>query len=1027
VAGFGKPLHIRLFLEGVEVPVVAAQVSTHLNGPAAASIQVVPLDEVMKLKPRTMVHLFFLEKPAKVDAQTGNLEEYRLLFTGEIVGFAWIQRSNARSVVLQCIDFSSYWDAATATSIDYGPNGDAFTQQSAFYGSNASVFDNVMNFEPNQLVEWIKQAPQTLGLQSVSGIAGGVIRILEAISGIQGSHRGVNDFFTVAELRCRILSQICAEENDNTSLNLLKEKVFDEWVRQGLQSLGGQVTFRQMMEMLFRYIYYDFVPNPTAKYDPFHSGKKHTSEKTRNIRQIGSVTSNSTKLKAIQADLESRLRSADAAKGVASSSLTQIRTIIADLKRSLPNSPTVLKACRKLESASALLGDIAKSGSAENLFQMKDIGEAAAILTDESNTEQATVTHTTTDATSSRLRSHILRPDCWFAAPPRCNVIFPEHYTDLSYDRTFITEATRMLLMFYNTLVGQNLLFANKIIAPSIGTHSKLLTGQQAQDGYRNLMKHELHTGVIARAEWIPNTAAPQDPASAVAQAKNFKDPKLKWGSKISLFNFFRERFASRQASISGRFNPYVVCGFPAVVIKRPYIVSHSSSDRRGNQDILNTIQDPTFARANNAPSQLLGMVHSVTHAISQEGGVTSMSMNYVREHLGVDDEFIDVFTKTKDKVKSRIRVVLNAADLIASGNEKLSFLVKVTPQTPPAVGSATKRGAQKTSVTQSTTKFNPVTKQMETSQSSVDITRTTESQVKSPSSLVVLGKIDGMERDAFVPVGGNLHPQSKGMYGVVAGVEVLDPNVSEVGKGPYAGKQVFESVAVYEDVTLTGTKNVAVEELMRPSWFSKNYKNENIGPVIYSQFFGTGSIIDEVHISGLAQRVVDTQGQEGVDTSPDTESDILLAKLQALSGDKIDSSIEKSVNLLGYFYGIAKVKGLDIDDFITQYTYRPIAGLTDILGDNVSISVNGQVATPQAAIRGRPFKVGFHTMSVHPDTASRGQLLGLLDDPNSPIPRINKEGRAEAIPPSYDVRNEKWEKVMEYSAALEKGPGFRG
>ena len=40
----GKPLHLRLFLEGQEVPVISAQVQATLFAPASAAIQVVPLD-----------------------------------------------------------------------------------------------------------------------------------------------------------------------------------------------------------------------------------------------------------------------------------------------------------------------------------------------------------------------------------------------------------------------------------------------------------------------------------------------------------------------------------------------------------------------------------------------------------------------------------------------------------------------------------------------------------------------------------------------------------------------------------------------------------------------------------------------------------------------------------------------------------------------------------------------------------------------------------------------------------------------
>jgi hypothetical protein len=1023
VSGFGKPLHIRLFLEGIEVPVVAAQVSTHINGPAAAAIQVVPLDEVLRLKPRTMVHLFFREKPATEDSDTGKLENYRLLFTGEIVGFAWIQKANMRSVVLQCLDFSSYWDAATAAAIDYGPQGDAFTNQAALVGANVGIIDNVINFEAMKLTEWLKQTPETPGLQHVSGLAGGCIRILEALSGIRNIHRGINDFFTIGELRCRILEQICAEENDNTAYNLLKAKVFDEWVRQGLQNRGQQVSFRQIMILLFKYIYYDFVPNPTAKYDAAIEGETSKTTQPVSILKISTVSNAVTQLDAIQADIRGKLRSSDAAKGQAGAFIKSLQDIATALKARAGGFPSVQKALGKIDSTIALLKDVQQSGSGENLQAINDVGTAANDLRSASEVREVTSVKSTT--TSARLRSHILRPDCWFAPPPRCNVIFPEHYTDLSYDRTFISECTRMLLLFHNTLVGQDILLATKILAPSTAAEAKLIVGAQGASSYRLLMKHELHTGVVAKMDMVPNTIAPVSDKTRKDDANQIAGAKLSWGSKIALFSFFKERFASRQASVSGRFNPYVVCGFPGLVIKRPFIVT-GMSDAENNTDdtVLAAVQDSAFAQEHGAPSQLLGMIHSVTHSISQDGGVTSISMNYVREHLGIDDEFLGVFARTTEGVKKRVRTILRLDDLRGTENPDLFLLVHATPQfDAPPKDPVIERHIDFSQVSYPQSTVDPSTGAIITTTQTKDVSRTTESTKEDPATpYVVRGKIDGIDRDLWVPVSCKLVPGSKGKYGTVIGVEVLDVNVEVLADGE--GDKTFRAVAVYEEVTLSSIKTVAVEEIIRPDWFSPAYQNNQIGKKIYDPFFGTGSISDDITVDNGSTSV-----ETGTVTSQDGESkDELLARLDTLDGQKTGASIEKAVNLISYLYGVAKEQGQDVDNFITQYTHRPIAGLADMLGDNVTYTVDGTTATPEAEIEDQPFKVGFHTHAVHTETASRGNLVGLLDDPTLKLKRVNDGGQAGQIPESYDVRNEKWERVLAYFEAIRSGPGgFRG
>jgi hypothetical protein len=274
-----KPLHLRLFLEGQEVPVIAAQVSVNPNAPAAASIQVIPLDEVMDLRARTMVHLFFLDTSAVFKSSnegpqiTGQTGTYKLLFCGEVVGFSFVKTPVSRSIVLQCLDHSSYWDAAHATAIEYGPGGNAFTEQSAIQGSNNQLFDDIMGQQANRLAQWIREQPQTPGLTKVSGLAGGVIRVLEAIGGLPNAFKGINDFFTIAQLRCRVLEQISAEEGDDTASKLLSNNVFNQWLMHGLQNIGQQVTFRDILKLLFNYIYYEVVPNPAAKFDDAEQGK----------------------------------------------------------------------------------------------------------------------------------------------------------------------------------------------------------------------------------------------------------------------------------------------------------------------------------------------------------------------------------------------------------------------------------------------------------------------------------------------------------------------------------------------------------------------------------------------------------------------------------------------------------------------------------------------------------------------------------------------------------------------------------
>ncbi len=1105
----GKPLHLRLFLEGEEVPVIAAQVSINTNAPATSSIQVVPLDEVLDLKPRTMVHLFFLDnferrvqtKDASTRAEEDRLnipflDNYKLLFTGEVVGFQFVKTPNSRAVVLQCLDFSSYWDTAHATAIEYGPNGNAFTHQGALRASNTGLFDDIVNTTSDQLVRWMREKPLTEGLKNVSGLAGGVIRMLEMMGGVPNHHRGVNDFFTVAELRCRILAQIAAEENDNTAANLLKVKVFDEWLRNGLQNIGQQISFRDMLKLLFGYIHYDVIPNPAAKFDASTSGT--TSERfiTAKLSQHPQAIKALSDVSQIRSDLQRYTRTSDppTLAAIPGNYKPQIKEVDAGLallqaaKKSLNSSISrariaLSKAINALESAK----NPQNSSFLSNVISALD--EFTKIIVDSKDVVSSSAGKVSTGS-GQRLRSQIIRPDCFFSPPPRCNVIFPEQYTQLSYDRLFLSEVTRSLVLSYNTLVGKDALLADRILAPSVGADTELLAVKVGKEGYRALMKHELHTGIIPRSEWLPNTSSFSSARTDVNKGSISGD-RISWARKIALFHFFKYRFGSRTANIGGRFNPYIVCGFPALIILRPFIIpgtsqSDSSTDSKTIDLILN--QSKSGNPSSVAPSQIIGMIGSISHSLDQNGGSTSVAMNHVRQHLGIDDEFIGVLLKSKGKSKKRIRVVLNADEVSISSKQSLKdILLRVTPQTTSDQAlKSTKRVLTSRTSQGTKTSIDPISKKKITTSIQSVYQVIDESGSSNPPnatpSLTANGRIDKIDKNVLIPSPpGKLTVGGKGVFGKIIGIEVTDPVITSLqirasttqqglidisdnpssqisdlkgieqigGSSIQSSKraisnrkinkkstnsvsgQVYKEVVLYEEIEVPVSVSTPIEEVIRPRWFSPNYANTEIGKKIYQPFFGVPSIIDEAAFDGLGVTTITSEPDTTYGDPKDAETDLvkLIDSLSTEEDARAKLSIERSVNFISYIYGLVRARGLDVDDFIRQYANRPIATLPEMLGDpdlDINVGTDGGISVVQRSNGTFP-RIGFHSLAIHPKVVDRGNLSGLLNEPNLHVKRINNSGKSEPIPPQYDVRKEKKDRVRRYIIALGQGPGFRG
>lgn len=1068
----GKPLKLRLFLEGIEVPIISASLTINVNAPAAAALQIIPLDEALDLKPRTMVHVFFLDTVSRRD-RDGNLQnvgnnvdhQYKLLFTGETVALSYVQTPQSRAVVLQCVDFSNYWDSAHAMAIEYGPGGNVFSNFGSIYAGAVGTFDDIMNTQPDRIAAWMNQQPKTPGLNKIGGLAGSVIRMMEDIGGVIPHHKGINDFFTTAELRCRMLFQVTAEENDSTAKRVLQGKVFDQWLRHGLSNIGQQVTFRDMMLLLMKYVYYEFVPNPSAKFDD-----TRTYDKTKVVSTSGTGRKIQDHLTVAQSVAyrtqrdEVQDRSAISLRG---------KTIIEEVEAAqilingLSPSSSELKGVREKisnallkvrNSAKTLLEDPDSAiGSHEILVAaMKPIldglFEALSLIGEQPIKSQKVLSKTTE---AQRLRAHIIRPDCWFSPPPTCNVIFPEQYSQLSYDRNFLGEVTRLHVATYNTLIGPDALLANqRVLAPHDAGFAEMATKTGGLTGYRILLDYELHSGIIPRSEWLPNTASTGS-KSPDEDVRTAKGKQLDWVTRVALFHFFKYRYAPRQAQVAGRFNPRVVCGFPAVILQRPFIAAGigglESQTRSGldaavftsgltDESVIQTIA--SRADALGAPKQVLGMVAAIQHMVGQDGGNTAISLHSARPHKGVDDDFFELLLKKKgSKVRKILKTTIrySQADIAnkAGDPDLMKWLAAATPQDNAPAEQPSKKRNRKTNQVVVDGPKRSVNPNKPADSSKVVVTRTDEATEQAPAlpPFTAYGDIPGTDKTKVLVPSPNRFVGKKGRYGgKVIGVEVLsDGAVVDILDEPGFGKVFASGVTIYETLEVTATETIPIERLLRPRWFSPSYKSSRIGEEIYQLFFGCGSILDAVRVKGSdgLDYGNEEDDDDGVNIPAEKSAKQVIAELTAEESAKATLSIEKAVNILAFLYGMVRQQGLDVDEFITQYTDRPIATLEDMFGYNLDFDLQGTKATPKKLdpnLEGP--RVGFHSTAVHEKLVLAGNLAGLLDDPTTQLSLVGTSVK-EPIPPRFDVRQAKRERVLAYLTAFKDGinaPGaFRG
>lgn len=1063
----GQRLRLRCFLEGVEVPIIAAQVQSQPNSPVVASIQIPPLAEATRFHPRTLVHLFFLEgydaslapvqrtgresvateptvweqqKKAKENDPTGKkddsadakLDKYKVMFIGEVVGFQWSKNPTQRSIVLQCMDVSNYWDHAyqfNNTDI-FGPGIKAM-----FSGGSTNLFTDFLDTESSVIIHLI-QTPSR-NYPKLKGLMGGIVHLLEALSGYyyetdwegkegKGNRKkfaGQNIFFSIAELRLHLTQMITAYDQDKTASTLLQSDGFGGLFGRILGGLGSQVSFRQAINSLMNVIFHETYGQPCPLYVPGTQGSISGSVK-RKVKDIPAFAADVKALIKAFNDSKDSIYFSSPAEYQEKSQKVSGKELANSFGRGQQEAIRIAQyvrgkgwsgAASYVDRLTASLGLLKTYAAGWAIGKMaltnkieKELDKAIKTGTDLLELEVTTVEGD--KVVPARLNQQIFRPDVWFTAPPRCNVLFPDQYFQLSYARNFLQEPTRLLLKTNDEFFGEDELFDQFFFAPkafSLKAESnelnKLLQG--------DILKHELYTGILPifekmgelnifatkaaaaqyAAEGTPaSTAAKMQDASKLTKLTGISsgdistvttksEVALRGGTGVSKmglaqratnFLYFKYRFASRQMTVSARFNPYIACGFPGLIIDK-YI-------DRGKLEMYNGLLaaagKPTRDIMNQLGTHFLANFTAVSHNMDQGNGTTTITCGFARqaeesvEFLGANQEEGTHTVLVKKGEGSRVTTV---ASIIAP---KVGFVG-------PMLGR--------------------ITNVMDVTSSYVN-----PSMPDMVETLPLLG--GSKQRDSS----GRL--KVKVEVGVAQEASAYGPEVVEfVGDKNlvvrFRAYKVEETAPRYTKDTV----DLSAEELIRPGWYGPCWHSTNVGEV-YQQFFRTGAITDTTQITAA----------DGGYTSSDPSSDRYDStsavgaddpKASALSRLSLVSnqSIENAVAFLVLTYSYIKQRGLSADEFIKAYTWRPIATMLDMFGtSDLQLDAEGR-----KVVQGIE---GFHSRAF----SDRSDLFGLVTPEITSILGM-KSGSTAAT--QGDVRGPRRAKVLDYVTALKLSRGLLG
>jgi hypothetical protein len=1049
------PLGLRLFLEGVEVPVISAQVTISPDQPALAAIQIVPTDMSLAFLPRTLVHLFYLDNtsfrgggrrqfPANQNRVNAPNDDYHVLFCGEVLGYTFSKTTDQRQIVLQCMDLSTYWDTCYEFFSDYSINGTGMFDRSAtFSGAHVGLFDNVARGTSSVLASMIQTPPNTPEYSQCSGLLGGLIHLLEVVGGVSPNavspgYNGVNDFFTVADLRYNLLGMLGAVAADDSSARIFNQHAFYEWLMNGMTSFGNMMSFRDMLMYVNRFIFHNIYPNPCAYYA--EGGQTITASVP--LTQLANTAAG----QGVLANLKTMLSVAGEALNTYTEAATgsEVSQVVNPASESSSTAPGALitemdqeaflsaadEQIKSIEFLDDSTDDLLDSISTSDVSNYKtkeakiqadlDALDADMQLSPTQHAQQAKThcqnlvsdlqamlglkqqsagsTRKVVSTTSgNHLYNQLILPETFFVSPPRCNVIFPDQYGSFQYSRNFAREITRLMCQMGSGLIGvqdQNNLLGSWVVSPNIEDVNNATLSASLGESTRTILPHEVHGGVIPKMEWV------NDGMRWNIKAGHTKDMQNNFIQRLADMQFYLHRWSSRSMSLQGIFLPHLVLGLPAVVLDRS----------APSAAVLFQLQ---LALQKNwvLPTQYVGKIVNINHQISQQGGSSSVAFAYARAHRGIDDEFL---------------TMANAS----------------TPQP----------------VVTSTDTINLAHVANTDALSASDFTSWTWFQLlirtyvgTSPSTLAE-GTVINNRLITSVTTSGSLSVNADQAKNLTISDDVFNTLAGGGKTISVPATLVVEWEPIESPVSFSGSAQ-AFEDLVMPGWMQANiWNNKNITQKVYDPLLGSSAITDDLSLGTAAlQQLMGQQEQQAVAAiqamaesavsgMTDTPG-IVGTPAQVFPGGPpyvvVSGSVEECIDGLAVVYGMMREKNADIHSFIKQFNARPIATITDILGSSdLDFDPAGNVLNTKTMIEGfhsRAFgdyntDVKFAARAGDTDQPGKDALKLLLPPGGKMRTTVgDKSGIAAAINPMVDPRGRARARVLAYLAELQVSRGLMG
>lgn len=623
---------------------------------------------------------------------------YRLLFVGEVMGLSYTKNESNRGVVLQCQDLSNYWD-----SVIHDRSGGLFapTRMPTFEGHATGAFYDLLGGETGALYDKLTKPPSSFpqlvtrdpstGQVNTSYLAG-IMHLMEEVFGVYHRRLGgaqvitsPNPFAAMAELRLRLLQQMGIPPGDSTPVRLMASQGFGSLWRTSIRGLPRQFNFRTLMQALMQYTFYSVYPLSTPSYRPpsgdyakmmgwcAESEGAEPEVAAINVRGPIRVLKKATEDLIARVGAGSPLSEQGYTVRINALYFEETRAIF---RRAEQLGTSLRQALRdrgerqghvtlnlallayKGSSGRSILGSSDPTASKPYDY-LKEIVKLCDLILGEAYGSSARRPDVDVGEPAF-LYTQLFRPDIWFCPPPRCNVVFPDQYSSVSFSRNFFAEPTRLMIKGYSAFLGSVPFFDNWYFTPMA---SGLLRdrpiirrsgGSFAQGDAHissDLMAHEIYTGIVPFFQTMSDREMTigKNILRAGRENETVNGQALDYFQRVTNYLFFKTRFAARTLQLQCKFNPYLVPGYPGLVLSAPpsYIETRNNElilqygERALNQLTQETTGEPPPFKGEildllqgRTGVHFLGIVETVAHTMDASGQCgTTMTLSYARDH----------------------------------------------------------------------------------------------------------------------------------------------------------------------------------------------------------------------------------------------------------------------------------------------------------------------------------------------------------------------------------------------------------